>query len=86
MPAVSAHCLLPISTSLEQQRANAKISSWPVNMELEPTTSLDNPRSSITLRIWSDGALEPCGGEDGLSEKILKMGTAEVVRSFVLLS
>lgn len=42
-PAVSAHSLLPIWTNLEQQRANAKSSSSPVNIELAPTVSLDKP-------------------------------------------
>jgi hypothetical protein len=43
MPAVSAHSLLPISTRREQQRAKAKTSSSPVNMELALTTSLERP-------------------------------------------
>jgi len=52
-------------------------------MELDPTISLDSPRSSMTLRIWSEGAFDPWGNEDGSSAKILKMGTAEVVKSLV---
>ena len=43
IPAVSAHSLLPICTRREQQRAKAKTSSSPVNMEVALTTSVDKP-------------------------------------------
>jgi hypothetical protein len=42
-PELSAHCLLPISTRREQHRANANISSSPVNIDEAPTTSAGNP-------------------------------------------
>ena len=42
-PEVSAHSLLPICTNREQQRAKAKISSSPLNMELVPMTDSESP-------------------------------------------
>jgi hypothetical protein len=42
-PAVSAHSLLPICTNREHALANANTSSSPVNIELLPTVSVDNP-------------------------------------------
>ena len=47
IPAVSAHSLLPICTRREQQRANAKTSSSPVNIELALTTSFERPYRMI---------------------------------------
>lgn len=42
-PASPIHSALPISTNLEQHRANAKISSSPLNIDAPPTISAGRP-------------------------------------------
>ena len=43
----SAHCIVPISTRREHARAKAKISSSPVNIELELTTPVERPYTNF---------------------------------------
>lgn len=53
--AVSAHSLLPMCTRREQARANANISSSPVNIALEPTTSGDRPCTETQMMLKEEG-------------------------------
>ena len=82
-PACAAHSFVPICTNREHALANAKTSSSPEKMDVCPICWSESPRSSMTLRTWSDAWSDLASGS---SENTWKMGTSELANSFVRLS